>query len=145
MRASEYPVNRLQAEMGRFIEGFLGPQAQRWSSGGPVNNFPPIAVWEDADAYHVEAELPGLALEDIDVFVKDRELTISGKLRGVGGEGVTVHRNERPSGEFKREMRLPLPLDPNRVEATLVNGVLSLDLPKAESAKGRKIAVKAGS
>lgn len=139
------PLNRLQAEMDRLFEGFFGPQAQRWVTGGPVNNFPPLNVWEDNDAYHVEAELPGLALEDIELVVKDREITIAGTRKSVcAGEGINVYRNERPSGEFKRELRLPKSVDPDKVEATLSHGVLSLTLPMAESAKGRRIAVKAG-
>jgi HSP20 family protein len=140
------PMNRLPGNWNRLMDEMLGPQIQRWSLGGPVNNVPPLAVWEDADAYFVEAELPGLALADIDLFVKDREVTISGKLKGSSREGENrrVYRNERPSGEFKRELRLPLPLDGDRVEATLANGVLTLRLPKAEAAKGRKIEVKAG-
>ena len=135
---------RWQSEMDRLMEGFFGPQSSRWGTGGPVNNFPPLNIWEDDDAYHVEAELPGLALEDIELFVKDREATISGKLKETAPQGAVVHRSERPTGEFKRELRLPMALDTNKVEARLVNGVLTLDLPKAVEAKGRRIEVKAG-
>lgn len=142
--AVAHPINRLAAEMDRLFEGFLGPQAQRWVTEGPVNNFPPLNVWEDDEAYHVEAELPGLSLEDVDLFVKDREVSIAGKRRGITAENAVVHRHERPTGEFKREFRLPMPIDGNKVEARLANGVLTLDLPKAESAKGRKITVKSG-
>ncbi|MBY0586209.1 Hsp20/alpha crystallin family protein [bacterium] len=136
---------RWQSEMDRLFEGMLGPQAPRWVQGGMVNNFPPLALWETPESYHVEAEIPGLTLEDIDIFVKDREVTISGRLQGVDSDQGTLHRGERPTGEFKREIRLPMPLDPDKVEAKLSHGVLTLDLPKVETAKGRRIAVKDGS
>lgn len=136
--------NRLPAEMDRLFEGFFAPQVQRWAAGAPVKNFPPLAMWEDDESYHVEAELPGLSLEDVELYVKDREVTIAGKLNGVSGENRVVHRNERPTGEFKRELRLPMPLDAERVDATLSQGVLTLHLPKSAAAKGRKIEVKAG-
>ena len=61
-----HPMNRLQAEMDRLFEQFLGPQVPRWTPGGPASNFPAVNLWEDADAYHVEAELPGLALDDVE-------------------------------------------------------------------------------
>jgi HSP20 family protein len=130
--------------MDRLFEGMLGPQVPRWVSGGTVNNFPPLALWETPESYHVEAEIPGLTLEDVDIFVKDREVTISGRLKGIDSATGTVHRAERPTGEFKRELRLPITLDPEKVEAKLAHGVLTLDLPKAESAKGRRIAVRDG-
>ena len=137
-------ANRFPVEVDRLFEGFLGPHAHRWAAGAPVKNFPPLAMWEDDEAYYIEAELPGLSLEDVELFVKDREVTIAGKLNGVSGDNRVVHRNERPTGEFKRELRLPLPLDAEKVEATLSQGVLTLNLPKSASAKGRKIEVKAG-
>jgi HSP20 family protein len=57
-------------------------------------------------------------------------------------EGVTFHRRERPSGSFVRVVQLPAEVDADRVEAELRNGVLTLTLPKAESARPRKISVK---
>lgn len=144
-RSAVAPMNRLQAEMDRLFEGFFGPQAQRWVTGGPVNSFPPLNVWEDADAFHVEAELPGLSLDDIELVVKDREVSLSGTRKSVpAGEGFTTHRNERSSGQFKRELKLPKAIDTEKVEATLAYGVLTLRLPMADSAKGRRISVKAG-
>lgn len=145
MTKGAYPINRLHQQMDRLFEDFFGPETQRWVLGGPVRNFPPLAVWEDADTYHVEAELPGLAIDDIDLFVKDRQLTIAGKLgTQQPTEGQTVHRQERPTGEFRRDLTLPMAVDTERVEAMLNDGVLTLRLPKHESAKGRKISVRAG-
>ena len=137
------PMNRLQTEVDRLFDGLVGPQVQRWATGNLVK-YPPVNVWEDGDAYHVEAELPGLTIEDIDLFVQDRDVTIAGKFKGEAAEGVSLHRHERPVGEFKRDLRLPLPLNAEAVEATLANGVLTLHLPKSESAKGRKVNIKNG-
>jgi HSP20 family protein len=60
-------------------------------------------------------------------------------------EGATYHRQERPVGEFSRLLRLPVEIDAGRVQADLRDGVLTITLPKAESAKPRKIAVNAAS
>ncbi len=82
--------------------------------------------------------------EDIDISVIGGDLTIRGR-RGEGQqEGVAYHRRERGVGDFNRVLRLPVEVDPNKVEAALTDGVLLIKLPKAESAKPKKIKVSSG-
>jgi HSP20 family protein len=111
---------------------------------GAVNRtraFPALNIWEDGDTLVAEAEVPGLTMEDVEVYVVGNELTITGK-RSTQTENPEFHRRERNTGEFTRTLTLPVEIDAQKVEATLRNGILTVKLPKAEAAKPRKIAVK---
>ncbi len=104
--------------------------------------FPPVNVREDEQTLYVEAELPGLKMADIEVYVMGDELTIKGQHKDECGEDVTHHRRERGTGSFNRVLRLPVEVDAKKVQATLCNGVLTIELPKVEAAVPRKIEVK---
>lgn len=138
-----HPINRLRSEMDRLFEnafeGFPRMAYDAWSAPA----FPAVNVWEDAESVYVEAELPGLKLEDIELVVVGDELTIKGKRKEVCEEEVCYHRRERGSGSFSRVFRLPVAVNAEKVEATLRDGVLNVIMPKAEEAKPRKIEVKA--
>ena len=105
---------------------------------------PPLSIFQDDDGVTVLAELPGVKLEDVTVEMEGDRLRLGA--RRAGPEGVKeeqYHRQERQVGEFSREVRLPAGLDAEKIEAKLTDGVLSVRLPKAESARPRKITVKA--
>lgn len=129
--------DRLQSEMGRVLDGFDLPRVAAAA-------VPPVNLWEDADAFHLEAELPGLTQEQVHVAVTNRnQVTVQGeRLAEDDGKG-RWHRRERGFGRFQRVLPLPLPVDADKVEARLEDGLLSVRLPKAEEAKPRRIAVKA--
>jgi HSP20 family protein len=133
-------LQQLQSEMNRLFrnwgeEGFRGLGAA---------SFPPVNVWEEGDAVHVEAELPGMRLEDLEIYVTGNDqLTLKGERKPPDvGKGAVQHRQERGFGSFVRVLPLPFPVDSSHVEARLENGVLRLQLPKHEAAKPRKIVVK---
>jgi HSP20 family protein len=132
--------DRLQGEMGRLFDD-LGVGLPR---NVALVSFPPVNVWEDGDAFHVQVEVPGLTQEQVQVSVTNKnQLTIQGeRLPEEAGKG-RWHRRERGFGRFQRVLKLPTPVDAERVEAKLENGLLQLTLPKAEEAKPRRIAVKA--
>ena len=117
---------------------------QLWNGALPVERpaYPALNLWDDGEAFHAEAELPGFKIEDIDLAVAGAELQIRGRRESHSKEGWAVHRRERPSGEFARTITFPAEIDADRVEAALKDGVLSITLPKAPSAKPRKIEVK---
>lgn len=104
--------------------------------------FPPINVWEDDNAFYVEAELPGFKLADLDISLVAGELTISGAREQNEPTDARVHRRERAGGRFTRTLRIGADIDPARVAATLDAGVLTITLPKAEAARPRKIEIK---
>jgi HSP20 family protein len=138
-----FPAQPLRREVDRLLSGLLsGPESG--SALGRGRTFPPINVWEDGDNLYVEAELPGVKSENLDIAVVGNELTMKGERPAPSEEGVTYHRRERGTGSFTRVVVLPTEVDANQVNATLKNGVLLITLPKSEAAKPRKIQVKAG-
>jgi|HigsolmetaAR202D_1030399.scaffolds.fasta_scaffold00022_95 Molecular chaperone (small heat shock protein) len=103
---------------------------------------PAIDLSETSDAFIVEASLPGLKAEDINVSIEDNVLTISGELQQKEEHKErNYHRVERRYGSFRRSIALPNSVQAEKVEAKLENGVLHLNIPKAEEAKPRRITV----
>lgn len=126
-------------EFSRAVNAFFGDAA---FSAGTRAGVPPVNVFEGESEVLVECELPGLSMSDLDVHLMGRELTIRGK-RPDGREQTGVfHRRERTTGEFSRTLRLGMDIESQTVSATLVDGVLTITLPKAASAKPRKIEIK---
>lgn len=109
---------------------------------GRTRAFPALNIWEDGDVLMAEAEIPGLTMDDLEVYVVGNELTLRCQRRDAADENSNFHRRERGTGEFARTVTLPFEVDAQHVEATLCNGILTVKLPKAEAAKPRKIAVK---
>jgi len=136
-----HPVLNLRSEMDRMVRNYFGPAVARAAS--VAAGFPPLNVWEEGDTLYAEAEVPGVKSEDIDVSVVGSDLILHGQRQSDQSEGTSYHRQERGFGEFNRVLRLPAEVDANRVEAQLTDGVLTITLPKAESAKPRKIQVNA--
>lgn len=128
-------MRRLQDEMGRLLES--GPAERRTGDGTPVN------VWIGKSDVLVTAELPGMDAKEIEITALGNTLTISGireetKLK----EGEVLHRRERAHGKFMRTIELPVEVEPDKVEATYLKGVLNVTLEREEAAKPRQIQVK---
>lgn len=131
--------DQLHGEMDRLLEG--------WGVDLPqlalTTQYPPVNVREDGDAFHVEAELPGLTEDDLHIAVTHRnQLTLQGERRVNEAVKGRWHRRERGFGRFQRVLVLPAAVEAERVEARIDNGVLCVTLPKAEEAKPRKIVVR---
>lgn len=133
-------LHQLQSEMNRLLE--------RWTETGRLPGtsaaaFPPVNVWEDTDCIHVEAEIPGLSLTDLETYVTGgRQLTIKGDRKSSLPEKGTWHRQERSYGGFVRTLTLPCDVNRDNVDAHFEHGILRVKLGKAESAKPRKIVVR---
>ena len=107
-----------------------------------TNNFPAMNVWRNEDKIVISAEIPGLSPDDIDISLEGTTLTISGQReRADLPENARYLRRERVMGNFHRAFHLPYGIDAEGVNATFKNGILSIDLPRAEAEKPRKIAV----
>ena len=105
--------------------------------------FPLINLTEDKDNYYVRAELPGLKADQINISATGNNLSISGERKIPSeGENVRYHRREREAETFNRIIALPGEVDADRVEAKHVNGILTVMIPKAETAKPKQIAVR---
>src|SRR4051794_37978453 len=103
---------------------------------------PPVNIFETDDQYVVEADLPGVTKEGLEITVEDNELTIIGR-RGDVQQPPTaevLYQETRP-GDFRRVFELDPAIDTAKISAKMQQGVLTLTLPKAEKVKPRKIAV----
>jgi HSP20 family protein len=103
---------------------------------------PACDIFEDKDGIKIVAEVPGLAPADVKISLENNSLTIRGEKKQVAEEKTErVHRYERSYGVFERSFVLPTTVDPEKVEAEVVNGLLTITLPKVERAKPREIQV----
>lgn len=132
-------ANRLREELDRLFEPLnaLVPAAP----SSPVA-FPPVNLWEDDTNLYLEAELPGFRREDLEIFVRERELTLAGSRPAPEPKQCAWHLSERALGKFRRTLTLPTLVDADRVEARYENGVLLLTLPKPERLRPRRIRVE---
>lgn len=105
--------------------------------------YPRVNLREDADSLYVEAMLPGIDSKTLEITVLGNTLTLSGERRNGAGEDLTWHRRERGTGRFLRTIELPSEVNVDHVRADYRDGVLKVSLPKAPTARPRRIEVKA--
>jgi HSP20 family protein len=143
------PFQALHSEMDQLFDGFLrdGFPTQRMLSG-KSELFPHLDVKENDTAILIEAELPGLAEENVDLTLQDGILSITGEKKFEQSEEKdSYHVKERRYGSFQRMLRLPDTVDEEKVEAKFEKGVLKVTLPKKPEAvrQPKKIEIKTGS
>jgi len=106
-----------------------------------VNYLTPLAnILESKDAYVLEAEMPGVNKDGLEITVENGELTIVGRRAAVEARGRELYRESRAT-DFRRSFELDPSIDTTKISAKIDQGVLTLTLPKAEAVKPRKIAV----
>ncbi len=116
---------------------------QNWGHPGYTLTTPRVNVQEKADAYHLEAELPGLTEKDFTVNVEHNLLTVASQQeRNEERKENGYVIRERRSGAFKRSFALPEDVDADRISATFKDGLLTLTVPRNAKTQGRQIAVK---
>ncbi|MDL1941328.1 Hsp20/alpha crystallin family protein [Chloroflexi bacterium CFX2] len=122
-----------------FAQGrpFRRTAVQHWALQ-PQRRALGVNVREEEDAFLLTALVPGLKAEDLNIQVLGDEVSIEGEYKA---EEADYLLNELPQGAFRRTLRMPAEIDPEHVEAKIADGVLTLTLPKAESARPRKIKV----
>lgn len=145
------PQREFEHMLGRFFGG------NRGEGFGAEYGAYPVDVREDADHLYVEAELPGFRKEDVDLTFENQTLTISAERReertqgdgksgnggngGNGGKKGDLLLHERRYSRFLRSFTLPPTVSAQKVDAKLVDGVLTITLDKREETKPRKIQV----
>ncbi|MFN3075681.1 MAG: Hsp20/alpha crystallin family protein [Alphaproteobacteria bacterium] len=126
-------LRRMQEDMDRLFGSFQGTAA---------TEFPPANVWTGADGAVVSAEVPGVNPEEIEITVHQNTLTLKGRrTAGANSKDVTYHRRERAQGTFGRTFALPYPVDTAKVQASFANGILTIQLPRPEADKPRRIQI----
>lgn len=98
-----------------------------------------VNVREDENAYTLFALVPGLKADDLNIQVLENVVSIEGEYKADEHDGFLL--NELPQGAFRRVLRMPAEIEADKVEAKIADGVLTLTLPKAESARPKKIQV----
>ena len=100
-----------------------------------------LDVKAEDDGYVITTSLPGIKAEDLNIQVVNESVTISGEFKHNRDEEAQYLLSERAAGRFSRTITLPVTLDASKAEADLVNGVLTLRVPKAEQARPKSIKV----
>ncbi|MBI4496276.1 MAG: Hsp20/alpha crystallin family protein [Chloroflexi bacterium] len=126
--------------MERFFPEFRGREALE---AGTMSL--PLDIWETPEAINIEASVPGIRPEDLDIRVEGNVLTIRGEMkreREIKEENIL--RQERRSGRCFRQVSLPATVQAEKAEARFENGVVTITLPKAEAARPKQIPVRTG-
>ncbi|MEX2465277.1 MAG: Hsp20/alpha crystallin family protein [Gemmatimonadota bacterium] len=129
----------VSSRLARFFE-----DSSMRGGDGPGNWAPSVNVAETKESLVLTAELPGMREEDVSIELENNILTISGEKmeeRAEGEDERRYHVWERSYGSFRRSFTLPRTVKADEITARFDNGVLTIDLPKAAEAKGRKIEI----
>ncbi|MDQ6785581.1 MAG: Hsp20/alpha crystallin family protein [Acidobacteriota bacterium] len=139
-------LRTLQDEMNRLFTGSLSR-----SGGGQQDEImrgawsPSVDIFENKDQIVLEAELPGMKPEDVEISIENNVLTLHGERKfEKKDESDNFHRVERSYGAFTRSFTLPPTVTSENANAEFENGMLRLTLAKREEAKPRRIEIKAG-
>jgi HSP20 family protein len=135
-------VNRIQSRINELFEDTFGrPRAQQ-SAAATGTWCPLVDILESKDSYLIRVELPGMRKEDLKTEVNEGVLTISGERKfEEPANGVEYHRVERVAGKFSRSFYLPQTVKHDGIKATYRDGILEVQVPKADEAKPRQIAI----
>jgi HSP20 family protein len=135
----------------REIEQTFGAEAsagrasrKAFLPGRAARQYPLVNLYDDGETFTVEALAPGVDPAQLDVTVVQNTLRIAGDKPGpVGVPPERIHRSERAAGRFVRTFELPTEVDADRVNAQYRNGLLLVSVPRAESARPRRVTVQA--
>ena len=134
----------LRDAMNQLLEGSFIRPGTLVGAGATSYSFP-LNVYQTKDELKVEALLPGVSEEDVQVDIHQGVLTIAARRHGwEPTEGQNWYLREIYPGQFTRSVSLPFPVEVEQVSAHFTNGVLTLTLPKAEAAKPKRIQIGTG-
>ena len=139
-------MDQLHREIDSLFSGhhrgrLFGPA---FEPGLGLRQYPKVNLRDDADNVYVEALLPGVDPENIDMNILGNTLTLAGE-RPVANDpdgNCPWHRRERGTGKFMRTIELPVEIVADKIKAECRNGLLRVTMPKAAEAKPKKISVK---
>ena len=133
-------ITRMQRDLDRMFDSVVGEGGRSVPHWGL-----PLDVVEHDEKFTITASIPGINIDDVDITFSDNVLTIRGEYKlEEEVEGAKYHIRERRAGSFARSINLPVLVNAEAIEADYVDGVLTLNVPKAEEVKPRRIMIKAG-
>lgn len=145
IRFTPYGYSDLQEQANRLFDQLTGAERNQSEGLGGGMFTPPVDVREDADAYHITLEAPGMRREQLDITLQENVLTVRGqKEQKQRDEEGQYRRIECSYGSFARTLTLPRNVDGSGVTANLHDGLLQVRLPKHEEAKPRQINIAGG-
>ena len=126
----------------RLFDDFFAPFVGTGKLETAEGMLPSVDIYEKENKIFINAELPGVAKEDIHVDVKGRLLTLSGESKSDNEvKDENNYRRERRYGKFERTFNLAFEIDPEKIEARYENGVLSLEVPRPEEQQPKQVAI----
>ena len=131
-----FESSQIEGWFDRALDSFMN------TFSGGVDAYPRVNLWQNDERVYAECEVPGLRMEDLEILVDGRELTIRGKKLQTEHEGAMYLRRERSTGEFTRTFTLQVPVQVDKIDARLVDGVLTIQMPKSPEVRPRRIEVK---
>jgi HSP20 family protein len=136
-------IESMQRQMDRLFDSMTS--TGEGSFNGGISFMPAVEMNETSDAIHLKLEVPGLEAKDLDVQVTKEAVSISGERKSESKtEENGVTRSEFRYGSFRRVIPLPAQIQNDKVEAEFKNGLLTLNLPKAEEEKNKVVKVNLG-
>ena len=135
-------IDRLQRQMNRLFDDIVLPT---WDKDYRFNLVPAAELSETEDAIHLKLEIPGMQASDLDVEVTKDSVSISGERKEeTKTEEKGVTKSEFRYGKFHRVIPLPAQVENTNVKAEYKDGILTLNLPKAEAEKTKVVKVNLG-
>jgi HSP20 family protein len=109
-----------------------------------LSTWPPANLYDNGESMVLQMEVPGMLEEDLNITIVQDVLTLTGERKNTLPEGVHLHRRERPVSRFSRSFTLPYRISPDKVQADLNNGLLTVMLPKHPEEQARSIQIGVG-
>jgi len=134
------PLRELDA-LRREVDRIFSDYGRGGSPARGTHGTAQINVFENTEDLEVEIRVPGLDPKDLDISVVRDELTVSGERDVTDVNPGAWHRQERPAGKFARKLVLPAEVEADKAKTSYKDGIVTLTLPKAESARPRRIEV----
>ncbi len=132
----------IQDRMNKLFEQTLSRSSRSDEAAAATTWTPPVDIYETPETIVIKAELPGVTREDVDIQIQDSTLVLRGERRFAKDvKEESYLRIERAYGPFHRSFTLPATVQQDKVRAILRDGVLELELPKADSAKSKRISI----
>jgi HSP20 family protein len=133
----------MQREINRMFNTFVRGSLEEGPSLVPSLWTPSADFAEEENQYTIKMELPGVTKDDVKIALQNNVLVIHGeKKQEKASKGSEYQRVERSFGSFQRSFTLPTTVKTDRIEATFANGILTINLPKAEETIPKQIEVK---
>ena len=134
--------DNFRRRMDRWYQDADGPRGAL-EGGFARQTWPRTNIYDNGKDLVLQAEVSGLSDKDIQLTVTQDAVALTGERKPDAPEGYSVHRQERGAWTFARSFTLPVKIDPEKVTATVKNGILTVTLAKVPESQPRKIAVKA--